>query len=158
MLKTGARRRRVAALNRLGDRRVAQSRRHQVARICAAICSSCGRFCASRALNKAGLAEGEAGYYKLGFQYDATAFGLSRERFLEAVRAEGVALDKGFNALHVGRSPDRFRPAGPLLEAERAHAGTVVLHHPILLGTEADVEEVARAVEKVWAFREELNA
>ncbi len=104
------------------------------------------------------VVEGEPGYYKVGFQYDAMAFGLSRERFLEAVRAEGVALDKGFNALHVGRSPDRFRPAGPLLEADRAHAGAVVLHHPILLGAAADVEEVARAVEKVWAYREELNA
>jgi hypothetical protein len=72
------------------------------------------------------------------------------------VRAEGIALDEGFRALHVGRSPGRFRRPGPLAEAERAHAGSVVLHHPVLLGAEADVDQVALAVEKVWAYRKEL--
>jgi perosamine synthetase len=100
--------------------------------------------------------EGEPAYYKLGFQFDAEAFGLSRERFVQALRAEGIAMDEGFRALHVGRSPERFRQAGPLTEATRAHAGSVVLHHPILLGTEADMDQIARAVEKVWAYRTEL--
>jgi dTDP-4-amino-4,6-dideoxygalactose transaminase len=100
--------------------------------------------------------EGEPAYYKVGFQFDAAAFGLSRERFVAAARAEGVALDEGFRALHVGRSPGRFRQAGPLPEAERAHAGCVVLHHPVLLGAPADVEQVPRAIDKVWAYRKEL--
>ncbi len=93
--------------------------------------------------------DGEPCYYKVGFQYDAERFGLTRARFTAAVRAEGVALDEGFRALHVGRSPDRFRRAGPLTEAERAHAGAVVLHHPVLLGSDAEVEQVAAAVRKV---------
>jgi dTDP-4-amino-4,6-dideoxygalactose transaminase len=100
--------------------------------------------------------EGEPAYYKVGFRFDAAAFGLSRERFAQAVRAEGIALDEGFRALHVGRSPERFRQSGPLTEAERAHAGCVVLHHPILLGSETDMDQVARAVEKVWTYRAEL--
>ncbi len=100
--------------------------------------------------------EGEPAYYKVGFQFDATAFGLARERFVAAVRAEGIALDEGFRALHVGRSPERFRQVGPLTEAERAHAGAVVLHHPVLLGTEGEIEQVALAIEKVWAYRNEL--
>src|SRR5262249_22341341 len=95
-------------------------------------------------------AESEPGYYKLGFQYDAAAFGLARERFVAALRAEGVAFDEGFRALHVGRSPARFRQAGGLTEAGRAHAGSVVLHHPVLLGPDADLEEVASAVRKVY--------
>lgn len=102
-------------------------------------------------------ADSAPGYYKLGFQYDAAAFGLSRERFVAAVRAEGVAFDDGFRALHVGRSAGRFRRAGDLAEAERAHRGCVVLHHPVLLGPEAEVDEVARAVEKVHALRASLG-
>ena len=95
--------------------------------------------------------ESEPGYYKLGFQYDAAAFGLPRERAIAALRAEGIAFDEGFRALHVGRSPSRFRKAGELKEAERAHHGTLVLHHPVLLGEISDMEEVAAAVGKVYA-------
>ena len=103
------------------------------------------------------IEDSEAGYYKLGFQFDAERFGVSRERFVAAARAEGIALDEGFRALHVGRSPNRWRGTGPLAEAERAHQGTVVLHHPVLLGTDADVEQVALAVEKIYAHAERLR-
>ena len=96
-------------------------------------------------------------YYKVGFQFDAEQFGLSRERFLVAVRAEGVALDEGFRALHVGRSPSRWRAAGPLLQAEQAHRGSVVLHHPVLLGSEDDVRQVATAIAKIHAHAGQLR-
>ena len=48
-------------------------------------------------------------FYKLGFQYDPASFGLSRDVFVMALRAEGMAFDAGFSAVHVGRSPSRFR-------------------------------------------------
>jgi dTDP-4-amino-4,6-dideoxygalactose transaminase len=96
-------------------------------------------------------------YYKLGFQFDAATFGLSRERLTAAIRAEGVALDEGFRALHIGRSPSRFRQAGPLPEAERAHHGVIVLHHPVLLGSPGDVAEVAAALRKVYANVDRLR-
>jgi dTDP-4-amino-4,6-dideoxygalactose transaminase len=99
----------------------------------------------------------QPGYYKVGFQFDASRFGLGRERFVAALRAEGVALDEGFKALHVGRSPNRFRAVDALTEANRAHAGTVVLHHPVLLGTESQVEEVASAVCKIHAHADRLG-
>jgi dTDP-4-amino-4,6-dideoxygalactose transaminase len=99
----------------------------------------------------------QPGYYKLGFQFDAAHFGLARARFLRAVQAEGIGLDEGFAALHVGRSPSRFRTAGDLTEASRAHAGAVVLHHPVLLGTESQMEAVASAIEKVYAHAEQLG-
>ncbi len=102
-------------------------------------------------------ADDQPGYYKLGLQFDEAEFGLPRERFLAAVRAEGIAVDAGFRALHVGRSPRRFRQAGSLAEAERADRGTVVLHHPVLLGTAADVAEIAEAMEKVQAKAEQLR-
>jgi dTDP-4-amino-4,6-dideoxygalactose transaminase len=100
--------------------------------------------------------EAEPAYYKAGFQFDAEAFGLPRQWFVAAMRAEGVAVDEGFRALHVGRSPARLRRAGPLAEGERAHAGAVVLHHPILLGTSEDMEQITAAVEKVRAHAEDL--
>lgn len=93
-------------------------------------------------------------FYKLGFHYDAAAIGLSRELFTKAVRAEGIALDAGFKALHVGRSPSRFRAVGDLPNATAAHDGCVVLHHPVLALSRDDVRQVAEAVAKVYRYRD----
>jgi dTDP-4-amino-4,6-dideoxygalactose transaminase len=103
------------------------------------------------------IADAEPTFYKLGLQLDAAAIGLSRDRFVEAMRAEGVACDAGFRSLHVGRSSSRYRRVGELAEAEKAHHGMVVLHHPVLLGDDQDVAQVARAVEKTIAFCHELQ-
>jgi perosamine synthetase len=102
-------------------------------------------------------ADGEPAFYKMGFQLDTQRFGLERARVVAALRAEGIALDEGFRSLHVGRSPRRLRCAGPLPEAERAHAGTVVLHHPVLLGGADEIEQVAAAVRKVQTHARALT-
>jgi dTDP-4-amino-4,6-dideoxygalactose transaminase len=95
-------------------------------------------------------ADSQPGYYKLGFQYNPADFkGLPRERFLAAMHAEGIAFDEGFQALHVGRSPSRFRPVGPLVEADKANDGAVVLHHPVLLGASTDIEQLVYALSKI---------
>lgn len=53
------------------------------------------------------------GYYKLGFRYEPEGFrGLSRERFVQAARAEGIDFNGGFRAFHLCRSSRRFRKAG----------------------------------------------
>lgn len=96
-------------------------------------------------------------YYKLGLQYDSAAFGLPRETLVAAMRAEGVALDAGFAALHRGRSPSRFRKGTELREAERAHEDTLVLHHPVLLGSDADVGQVAESLQKIHTHAEALR-
>jgi dTDP-4-amino-4,6-dideoxygalactose transaminase len=98
-------------------------------------------------------ADSRAAYYKVGFRFDAAAFGLSRDLFVTALRAEGIAFDAGFNALHVGRSPSRFRAVGDLAHATAAHHGCVVLHHPVLAGSPADAQQVADAVAKVYRHR-----
>jgi dTDP-4-amino-4,6-dideoxygalactose transaminase len=103
------------------------------------------------------LADSLPVFYKLGVQFDPKAFGVSRERFLQAIRAEGVAFDAGFRAFHMGRSPDRYRAGSDLHEAERAHNCALVLHHPILLGCPADIEEVAVAVRKLYANADRLS-
>lgn len=102
--------------------------------------------------------ESTPGYYKLGLQLDSAKFGLSRDRLVAAMRAEGIALDEGFRALHVRRSPKRFRGPGTLSIAQRAHEGVLVLHHPVLLGTTADLQEVVDALAKIHASAALLQA
>jgi dTDP-4-amino-4,6-dideoxygalactose transaminase len=94
------------------------------------------------------------GYYKLGLRFDHELFGLSRADFVAAVRAEGVAMHEGFGPPYGTDPPDRYRTSGELAEAKRAAEGAVLLHHPVLLGTEEALEEVAVAVAKAWVHRE----
>ncbi|HEY7329098.1 MAG TPA: aminotransferase class V-fold PLP-dependent enzyme [Gemmataceae bacterium] len=103
------------------------------------------------------LEDSAPAYYKLGFQFDADRFGLEPARFVAALRAEGIAVDEGFRALHVGRSPSRWRSPGPLPQAERAHEEAIVLHHPILLGSDDELIEIVRAVEKIHRHAERLR-
>ena len=95
----------------------------------------------------ANKSSGEPAYYKLGWQFDARQFGLTRQCFVAALRVEGIAVDEGFRAQHLGRSPQRFRLGSELGEAERASAGCVILHHPVLLGNKDDVRQVAEAAQ-----------
>jgi perosamine synthetase len=96
------------------------------------------------------VADSIPGFFKVGFQYDPKAFGLPRELFLKALRAEGIAFDPGFKALHIGRSPSRFQTVSEPVHASAAHAGCVALHHPVLSTTSAEVMQVAEAVVKVY--------
>jgi perosamine synthetase len=106
----------------------------------------------------ANAADAAPAYYKLGFRYDPGAFGLTRDVFVAALRAEGVAFDAGFAALAAGRSPSRYRAAGALGEASAAGIGCVKLHHPVLGGSQDEVKRVAAAVRKVHAAREAIRA
>jgi dTDP-4-amino-4,6-dideoxygalactose transaminase len=96
-------------------------------------------------------------FYKVGFRYDPAAFGLTRDRFVGAMRAEGVAFDPGFRGLHLGRSPSRFRAAGELTNATSAHHGCVTIHHPVLLGTADTARRIANAIAKVHRHRTRIG-
>jgi dTDP-4-amino-4,6-dideoxygalactose transaminase len=90
------------------------------------------------------------GCYKLGFRYHAGACGgLPRELFAAAVRAEGVALDPGFRALHKSHSSRRYRAFGPLPGASGADQAVLTLHHPVLLEAQHALEQVIEACRKV---------
>jgi dTDP-4-amino-4,6-dideoxygalactose transaminase len=90
------------------------------------------------------------GYYKFGLMYDADAFGgLSREMFSAALRADGIAVDPGFRALHRIHSRRRFRALGDLQNAERSDECVLTLHHPILLGDDGDIDQIATAIDKI---------
>ena len=95
-------------------------------------------------------ANGSPAYYKVGFWYDATVAGQSRDQFAAAARAAGVALDAGFRAAHVGRAPSRYRTGGDLTNATRAHDSVVILHHPVLLASASDIAAVVAAIRTVY--------
>ncbi len=91
----------------------------------------------------AASAESQPGFYKLGFWFDAAAIGCSRDDFACAMRVAGVVFDPGFRALHRTHARGRFRAVNELPNATRADEAIVVLHHPVLLGSEADLDAVA---------------
>lgn len=92
-------------------------------------------------------------FYKLGFWYDSEVFGgISRESFCSAMRAEGIPIDPGFGALHRIHSRSRFRKAGDLMTADRAHDSLVVLHHPFLLWGPVAAEYFLQGVDKIKRF------
>jgi len=99
-----------------------------------------------------------AGFYKVGFEYDAAGMsGLSRDSFCHAMQAEGMGFSPGFRGLHRIHASRRFRAAGELPVADVAHDRIVVLHHPVLLGGEVEMQETADALRKIEAFAEELS-
>lgn len=89
-------------------------------------------------------------FYKVGFWYDPAAYvGLPRDRFCQALRAEGIPFDPGFAALHQIHARRRFRAIGELPTAARACAQVVMLHHPLLLEGTVAVEQIWAALDKV---------
>jgi dTDP-4-amino-4,6-dideoxygalactose transaminase len=106
-------------------------------------------------------------YYLFAMQYDARVMGVSRSRFVDAVRAEGVPLSEGYQeplylepiyqqrAFHCGPNCSKYAgtvsydggicPTAELMYRERVI--TTTLFHSQM--TKADIEDVAFAVEKV---------
>jgi dTDP-4-amino-4,6-dideoxygalactose transaminase len=98
------------------------------------------------------------GYYKLGLQYDPRSGGLSRDRFVAALRAEGIAVDAGFRGLHKIHSTRRFRKSSDLNQASRVDENVIVLHHPVLLtGSEFDLQQIGMAADSVLRHAEEIG-
>lgn len=138
----------LEALDAMNERR-----RHAVCRIC------------SELIGLEGLAalqlpteELQPGYYKLGFRFTASRFGLSREHFVSALRAEGIAMDAGFRSNHLIHGSRRFRAVGELTEATRADREIVTLHHPVLLQDSSAIQQVVEAIRKVHHYASQIAA
>ena len=97
------------------------------------------------------LTDSQPGYYKLGLQYEPTLWsGLTRDRFAQAMRAEGIACDAGFRSLHRIHSSRRYRSVSQLREADRADEQVLTLHHPILLtASPAELQQIVTAASKI---------
>jgi perosamine synthetase len=79
---------------------------------------------------------------------DSPEFEQVRRRFIAAIQAEGVAIDAGFRGF-ARRTSQRCRTIGDLPNARRVGAGTVILHHPVLLEPPGTIQRVAQAILKV---------
>ena len=79
---------------------------------------------------------------------DSPQFEQLRRRFIAAIQAEGVMIDEGFRGF-ARRTSNRCRVVGDLRSARRAAAGTVLLHHPVLLESAETIAKVAEAIRKV---------
>lgn len=98
-------------------------------------------------------------YYKVAFRYDTEEFGgLSRDIFVKALRAEGIAFDPGFRGLHLIHASRRFRAADELVETTRADAEMLTLYHPVLLEGESAIDEVINAINKVRGSAREISS
>lgn len=119
----------------------------------------CNRICKSQLLKPLavfGADDWVPSFYKFGAQLNP-AIGLGRTQFAKAMRAEGIAFDPGFDALHRTHSQRRFRAVGDLAIADLAHRGSVVLHHPILLSDLAAIEQCVTAIEKIEAHARAIS-
>lgn len=79
-------------------------------------------------------------FYKLPIRVGEDA-PFSRTDFLAVIQAEGVALAEGFRGF-VKRSNRRCRRVGDLGHARAAAAATMVLHHPVLLCEDRQIERL----------------
>jgi perosamine synthetase len=94
-------------------------------------------------------------FYKLGWlvslpgdEPEFTRTAQLRDRLAAALQAEGLAIDAGFRGLG-RRSEARCRKVGDLANARQAAAGTLVLHHPLLLADDAALDRAGRTIAEV---------
>ena len=95
---------------------------------------------------------GSPAFYKLGMWFNLSPeCDISLDRFLAAVQAEGVALDRGFRGF-TRRPASRCRKVGDLPHSQYAAQATLVLHHPVLREGEAAAEKVAAALARAARY------
>jgi perosamine synthetase len=89
-------------------------------------------------------------FYKLGLLLTGDHWNAhARETVAAAFRAEGVAIDEGFAAVPSLFAKARFRAADDLSASMIAGERMLVLHHPVLLAGEDELELIVNAVQKV---------
>jgi dTDP-4-amino-4,6-dideoxygalactose transaminase len=111
-------------------------------------------------------------YHLFMLRMDAAAFGAPRQAVLEALAAEGIPCSSGYG-FSLPRQPlFRNKAFGPYLSAASTRLDyesaqcpasdllcdqSLWLEHAMLLGSRADIDDIARAFEKVYEHRAALN-
>jgi len=95
------------------------------------------------------------------FKYDSGSFrGAPLERFVEALRAEGIPCGRPHQPLHltlVPSPPDRVKKRKKYPVAERAYfEEAVTLPQWLFLGTREDMDDVVEAIAKIQRHADEL--
>ncbi|MBL8829484.1 MAG: aminotransferase class V-fold PLP-dependent enzyme [Planctomycetaceae bacterium] len=88
-------------------------------------------------------------YYKVALWHDpAVLTKRTRDAFVAAVEAEGVAIGAGFRGF-AARGASRCRKVGELPHSCFAAERVMLVHHPVLLEAAETIDRVATAIEKV---------
>jgi dTDP-4-amino-4,6-dideoxygalactose transaminase len=118
---------------------------------------------------------GRNAYHLFCFRYDDTAWGIPREGFLAALRAEGIPAAPGYAAPLYDWPVFTQKAFGPMaasaagyadaethrkrcpVNEQVAHRSGGWLQQSVLLSERADMEQIADAIKKLWAHREALK-
>jgi dTDP-4-amino-4,6-dideoxygalactose transaminase len=96
-----------------------------------------------------GANDRRSAYYKVGWRYDPSSCGgADRETIIAALTAEDAPFGDGFRGF-VRRGAARCRRVGELTNSRLAAETTLLLHHPILLAGDAEIDRLAAAMWKV---------
>lgn len=116
------------------------------------------------------------GYHLLIFRYDPSVYGVPRTTFIKALMAEGVPAAEGYviplhrQALFINKAfgpytacfdtrPDLDYTKVSLPVCDRASSSEGAwLYQSLLLGSKADMDDIANAFEKIYEHRSELSA
>ena len=104
-------------------------------------------------------------FHIYAWRFDADHFGLEREEFLAALAAEGIPCSSGY-ASPLYRNPmfqdpslsadyAQYTELCPV--AEQACSEAVWLEHRLLLGTRSDMDDIVRAVAKIYQCRDQFK-
>ena len=127
--------------------RIRNQRRHQAAE---KVADSVNRLSGLMSLHIPNADNAIGAYYKLPIiiQKDSP---FDRAKFLSAIQEEGVAMDVGFRGF-AKRSTRRCRHAGSLENAAWAAENTMLLHHPILLSDDEQIDRLTGAIERCHKY------
>jgi len=118
--------------------------------------------------------------YFYGFRFKEKEFGISREMFIKALKAEGIPADDGlgvieknsihqeglvesvissrtFKKLYSKKRLDAYRSSLHLPESEQLVKETVGFKHYNLLGPTSDMDDIYKAILKVYENRDKLR-
>ena len=114
-------------------------------------------------------------YHMFAFRYDSATVGVSRDRFIEVLSAEGIPVGKGYNPLYRERMFTEDLDMGSFPFVSQYYQGSIdytQTHCPVcehvcedgsffmgqssLLGTTKDMDATADAIEKVIEHKDEI--
>jgi dTDP-4-amino-4,6-dideoxygalactose transaminase len=102
------------------------------------------------------------GFLFYTFRYDSAAFdGAERSFFIKALSAESIPCSPGHPA--VFKPPvlpshfTRYRLMDCPVSLRASEREAVRLHQALFLGERSDMDDIARAVQKLWEYRKELS-
>ena len=100
------------------------------------------------------------GFYAYVFKYNGEGFqGASRGQFIAALGEEGIPISPVYEPvpLSVLFSGAAYRQLSLPVTEQASYSEAVVLPQAVLLGTQADIDDIIEAIRKIWQHADELE-